>query len=96
MPNEGWPERPALAVREQGSMTNPTTTLVAGQALSDRMRGRAELYRALHRTSSKNDYDFEARTIDALIALAAAKQLGMALPSHGRDRRARVNSEAAD
>lgn len=95
MPNDAWPERLAFPVREQGSVTNPTTTLVAGQALSDRMRGRAELYRALHRTSSKNDYDFEARTIDALIALAASQQLGVAVPSQGRDRRAMSISEAA-
>jgi hypothetical protein len=96
MPNEGSPERLAFPVREPGSMTNPTTTLVAGQALSDRMRGRAELYRALHKTSSKNDYDFEARTIDALIALAASQQLGMGIPSQGRDRRAMASGAAAD
>jgi hypothetical protein len=95
MPNDAWPERPAFPVREQGSTTNPTTTLVAGQALSERMRGRAELYRALHRTSSKNDYDFEARTIDALVALAASKQSGVAGPSPGRDRHAMAISEAA-
>jgi hypothetical protein len=96
MPNEGWPESLAFPVREEGSMTNPTPTLVAGKALSDRMRGRAELYRAIHRTNSRNDYDFEARTIDALIALAASKQLGMAVPSQGRDRRKMAGSEAAD
>jgi hypothetical protein len=77
-------------------MTNPTTTLVAGRALSDRMRGRAELYRAMHRTKSRNDYDFEARTIDALIALAASKQLGTAIPSQGRDRRLTAGSRGSD
>ncbi len=87
MPNDGWPENPTFPLREEGSMTNPTPTLVAGQALSERMRGRAELYRAIHKTKSRNDYDFEARTIDALIALAASKQLGVAAPSPGRDRR---------
>jgi hypothetical protein len=96
MPNEGWPERLAFPVREAGSMTNPTTTLVAGQALSERMRGRAELYRALHRTSSRNDYDFEARTIDALIALAASQHLNMAGPSQARDRRKVAGGGAAD
>jgi hypothetical protein len=96
MPNEGWPERLAFPVREDGSMTNPTTTLVAGQALSERMRGRAELYRAINRTTSRNDYDFEARTIDALIALAATTHLGMAIAPHGRDRRKMASSAAAD
>jgi hypothetical protein len=95
MPNEVWPERLAFPVREEGSMTNPTTTLVAGQALSERMRGRAELYRAMHGTNSRNDYDFEARTIDALIALAASKHLGMAVSS-GRERRKMVGGAAAD
>jgi hypothetical protein len=96
MHNEGWPERLAFPVREDGSMTNPGTTLVAGQALSERMRGRAELYRAIHGTNSRNDYDFEARTIDALIALAASQHLGMAVSSQGRDRRKMASSEAAD
>jgi hypothetical protein len=96
MPNEGWPENLAFPVREEGSMTNPTPTLVAGQALSERMRGRAELYRAIHKTKSKNDYDFEARTIDALIALAATRQLGMTAPSQGRDRRKVAGGGAAD
>ena len=96
MANEGWPERPAFPVREEGSMTNPTTTLVAGQALSERMRGRAELYRVMHGTSSRNDYDFEARTIDALIALAASKHLGMAVSSRGRDRRQMAGGAAAE
>jgi hypothetical protein len=96
MPNEGSPERLAFPAREEGSMTNPRTTLVAGQALSERMRGRAELYRVMHGTNSRNDYDFEARTIDALIALAASKQLGMALSSPGRDRRKMASGAAAD
>lgn len=96
MPNEGWPQNLAFPVREESSMTNPTTTLVAGKALSERMRGRAELYRAMHKTNSRNDYDFEARTVDALIALAATKHLGMTLPSHGRDRRKVAGSSAAD
>lgn len=96
MANEGWPERLAFPVREEGSMTNPTTTLVAGQALSERMRGRAELYRAMHGTKSKNDYDFEARTIDALIALAASQHLDMAVASRGRDRRQMAGGAAAD
>jgi hypothetical protein len=96
MPNEGWPERLAFPIREDGSMTNPTTTLVAGQALSERMRGRAELYRVMHGTDSRNDYDFEARTIDALIALAASKHLGMAASSSGRERRKMVGGGAGD
>jgi hypothetical protein len=96
MQNEGWPERLAFPIREEGSMTNPTTTLVAGQALSERMRGRAELYRAMHGTKSKNDYDFEARTIDALIALAASKHLGMPASASGRDRRKMVGGAAGD
>jgi hypothetical protein len=96
MPNEGWPERLAFPVREEGSMTSPTKTLVAGQALSERMRGRAELYRAMHGTNSRNDYDFEARTIDALIALAASKQLGTAVSSSGRDRRKMAGGAAGD
>lgn len=96
MANEGWPERPAFPVREEGSMTNPTTTLVAAQALSERMRGRAELYRVMHGTNSRNDYDFEARTIDALIALAASKHLGMAVASRGRERRQMAGGAAAE
>jgi hypothetical protein len=96
MPNDGWPESLAFPVGEEGSMTNPATTLVAGKALSERMRGRAELYRAMHRTKSRNDYDFEARTIDALIALAASKQLGMAAPSQGRERRLTAGGRGGD
>jgi hypothetical protein len=96
MQNEGWPERLAFPVREDGSVTNPGTTLVAGQALSDRMRGRAELYRVMHGTNARNDYDFEARTIDALIALAASQHLGMAGAPQSRDRRNMASSEAAD
>jgi hypothetical protein len=96
MANEGWPEHLAFPVREEGSMTNSTTTLVAGQALSERMRGRAELYRVMHGTNSRNDYDFEARTIDALIALAASKQLGMTVSSPRRDRREMASAAAAD
>jgi hypothetical protein len=96
MQSEGWPESLAFPIREEGSATNPTTTLVAGQALSERMRGRAELYRAIHKTKSRNDYDFDARTIDALIALAASHQLGTAVPSQGRDRRAKAGGRGGD
>jgi hypothetical protein len=96
MPNEGLPESLAFPVREEGSMTNPTTTLVAGKALSDRMRGRAELFRAINRTKSRNDYDFEAHVIDALIALAATKHLGMQVPAQGRYRRIAAGGGGAD
>lgn len=94
MPNEGWPASLAFPVRDEGSMTNPTTTLVAGQALSERMRGRAELYRAINKSNAKNDYDFEARTIDALIALAASRHLGKTILTPGRERRTIVSSMA--
>ena len=57
------------------SIKRHAETLAAGLALSERMRGRAELFRFMHRTRSRNDFDFEARTIDALIALAASNHL---------------------
>lgn len=75
MPNDGWPEAPIFPVAEQGSLKNPTAALAAGKALSDRMRGRAEICRIINRTKSRNDHDFEARTIDALLALAATNHL---------------------
>jgi hypothetical protein len=96
MPDEGWPESLALPIREQSSTTNPTTTLVAGQALSERMRGRAELYRVINGTNSRNDYDLDARTIDALIALAASKHIGVAVPQAGRERRRVAGGRGGD
>jgi hypothetical protein len=95
MPDEGWLEAPTFPVAESGFMKNPTAALAAGQALSDRMRGRAELCRVINRTTSRNDYDTAARTIDALLALAATNHmndtrrsdsLAQASSPRGRDR----------
>ena len=63
------------SVRDDGYVRRHAATLAAGLALSERTRGRAEFFRVINRTKSKNDYDFEARTIDALIALAATNHL---------------------
>jgi hypothetical protein len=89
MPDEGWLDSATVPVAEQGSMKNPKATLAAGKALSDRMRGRAEFYRVMNRTRSKNDYDFDARTIDALLALAASNDLN---ETHGFDNVAMTSS----
>jgi hypothetical protein len=77
------------------SIKRHAQTLAAGLVLSERMRGRAEFFRVMHRTNSRNDFDFEARTIDALIALAASNHLGETRkfdPPLGRDRARRAGS----
>jgi hypothetical protein len=75
IPGTEIPETTHPRVRDEGLVRRHVATLAAGLALSDRTRGRAEIFRAVNRTKSRNDYDFEARTIDALIALAATNHL---------------------
>ena len=97
MPNEGRPQASSQALDDEDFMKNRTHTLAAGQALSERMRGRAEIYRVINRTKSRNDYDFEARTIDALIALAASRGSDyVAATSSGRDHRMRAAGGGAN
>jgi hypothetical protein len=52
-------------------------TLAAALALSERVRGRAELYRVANGTNARNDYDFEADIIDAVVVLAASKNYNL-------------------
>ena len=81
MPNEGWPQGPAFFSRGTGfheKLYNHTVNSYIGRrpgTQKERMRGRAEMYRVINGTRSRNDYDFDARTIDALLALAATNHL---------------------
>jgi hypothetical protein len=71
MPDTGLPAGLCPPVREAGFAATATEILTAAKILSDRIRGRAELYRIMNQTSATNDYDYEADTIDAVLGLAA-------------------------
>jgi hypothetical protein len=58
-----------LAFRE--SIKKNADTLAAALIVSDRIKARADAIRTLHRTSSRNDHDWEADIIDAMIVLVA-------------------------